>query len=374
MITLSLQGGGFMSRLLIALLVLLSFSNVQAVKNVKADVLSLYKVTDLKTMPAITEKYEVVQKLNDGYEVIIPAKQTAQFLKLAPTAQLISQDIAAEQNQQRAARLMTESADQSALDYRTWDDIQKELKTLEQQYPTQAQVVEYGKSQQGRPLLALKISNNVQVDENEPEILLTAATHGDEVITTEVLLNLTHNLLEGSHNGDIRMANILAHRELFIVPVVNPDGFTSRLRYDNNVDPNRSYPYPKNPNAKPTAAIAGLISLFNAHHFVGSLDYHASGKLIMYPWAYTNDLIPESDYAPFDLLAKNMSVGNNYTYGPISHVIYIAQGSSADYYYWKNQTKAFAIEIGTSKEPLPSKISFYTTEQSEPLWKFIESF
>lgn len=331
--------------------------------------LSLYKITDLKSMPAIAEKYEVTEKISDGFTVIAPLSEASELYKLSPSAQLLKADIS-EPEYDRALFLQ-----ETGLDYRNWSDVQNELKTMNIENPLLTSYIEYGKSQQGRPLLALKIgAPSSDSGLHKQEIMITAATHGDEVITTEIVLNLMHRLLDGYRNQDPRMKSLVDNYDLYFIPVVNPDGYYYRLRYDNNLDPNRSYPFPKNPNARPTASIAGLIEFFHAHQFVGTLDFHASGKLVMYPWAYTDQSIPEENKIPYDQLAQAMTEKNHYTYGQISQVIYVAQGSSADYYYWKNKSKAFAIEVGTSKEPVPSKIAAYTEEQAEPLWKFIESF
>jgi hypothetical protein len=61
-------------------------------------------------------------------------------------------------------------------------------------------------------------------------------------------------------------------------------------------------------------------------------------------------------------------------YGPISEVIYVAKGSSADYYYWQKKTKALAIEVGRAKAPPAQQIPAYTEAQAEATWRFLESF
>ena len=203
--------------------------------------------------------------------------------------------------------------------------------------------------------------------------MITAATHGDEIITTEVALGLIDKLIAG-YGNDQRITNMVDNRELYFVPVVNADGFVARARYDKGVDPNRSYPYPENPNAKSTASITALINFFNSRNFEGTLDFHASGELTMYPWAYSYDSVPKKDKEIFHNLTKKMAATNGYTYGPISEVIYVAKGSSADYYYWTKNTIAIAIEVGNSKSPYPNEIPNYIKEQVESTWIFIESF
>lgn len=338
-------------------------------------VLSSYKITRPtdETMQKIAKRFEVVSRLPDGFEIIVPAVQKNELFALDPKATLIRADIAEAPFVKSAPAPGNGFANLQPIDYRTLADVQAEMAAIAQAHPDIAQLVPYGESQQHRPLLALKISDNVTADENEPQIMLTAATHGDEVITTEVLMNLLNRLVE-NYKKDARLSAMIDNREIFFIPVVNVDGFYYRTRYDNNVDPNRSYPYPKNPNATPTASIRALIDFFNAHNFAGSIDFHAYGELIMYPWAYTYQSIEEEYRAPFHALAGAMAQTNHYTFGPISKVIYVAEGSSADYYFWQKKTKAFAIEVGRAKQPVPTQIQAYTEAQAEPLWRFIESF
>lgn len=210
-------------------------------------------------------------------------------------------------------------------------------------------------------------------DEDEPELMITSATHGDEIITTEVVLGLIEKLMTG-YGTDARLTKMINEHELYFIPVVNADGFIKRARYDHGQDPNRSYPYPEAPHVESTPSIKALLQFFHSRNFVGSLDFHAYGELTMYPWAYTYDSVAKKDKEIFESLAKKMAATNGYTHGPISDVIYVAKGSSADYYYWSKQTIAFAVEVGNSKSPYPHEIPNYINEQVESTWIFIEHF
>ncbi len=337
-------------------------------------ILSTYHVTNIQdeSMMQIADQFEVVRKLKNGYEVLVPVDQAQNLLKLAPFAKLIEVDNSA------ALRKLTMRAQRSSLtntlrQYQLHDQIIKKLQTLASNKPELVQFVEYGKSADGRTLFAVKISDNVETDEDEPELMITAATHGDEIITTEVALGLIDKLIAG-YGSDQRLTNMINSHELYFIPVVNADGFVARARYDKGVDPNRSYPSPENPNAKSTASISALIDFFNSRNFVGTLDFHAYGELTMYPWAFTYDSVPQKDKDIFNALTKKMSATNGYTFGPISKVIYIAKGSSADYYYWAKNTISVAIEMGNSKAPYPNEIESYIKEQTESTWVFIENF
>ncbi|MEK6554849.1 MAG: M14 family zinc carboxypeptidase [Bdellovibrionota bacterium] len=335
-------------------------------------VLSSYRVYNLpdETLKTVASKFEITRRLNDkvntGFEVIVPVSQRRAFLELAPEALLVERDISLE-----VMNVKFLSGIENG--YKSFEQVMEQLYQLTQSHPDIAQLIEYGKTPNGHPLVALKLSDNVATDEDEPELMLTAATHGDEIITTEILLNLIDQLVAG-YKVDPRLTKMIETREIYFIPVVNADGFVKVQRYDGMSDPNRSYPYPENPTARPTPSINALINFFNSRNFAGSIDFHAYGEMIMYPWAYTYAQVENKDMAIFNPLTQKMAQTNSYKYGPISKVIYVAKGSSADYYYWQKRTIAIAIEVGHSKAPHPSQIPSYTAEQAEATWRFIESF
>ena len=69
----------------------------------------------------------------------------------------------------------------------------------------------------------------------------------------------------------------------------------------------------------------------------------------------------------------HMAEANRYTYGPIADVIYLAPGSSADYYYWKKGSLSLGIEMGQDKVPSPSEFPAYFESQEESTWRFLEA-
>lgn len=309
-------------------------------------------------MNQIAKKFEVVQKLEKGFEVYVLEERVAEFLKLAPDAVLLQKNI------------HSEFADKAIPVYRNYTQVEQDLKGLSNTYKNLATLETYGVTKQGRNLYVLKISTG---GENKPRLMLTAATHGDELITTEVLFNLTGELLKG-YGSDARLTKILDGRDIYIIPVVSPDSFEARQRYVQSMDPNRSYPWPDEPNNKTVDVIQSMMDLTNKMKFTGSLDLHAYGKLVMYPWAYTRKAPPAADVVTFKDLVVSMAKDNQYKAGQISTTIYVAEGSSADYFYWKSGTKAVAVEIGKEKIPHWNKIPAITNEAREMIWTFLEYF
>lgn len=307
----------------------------------------------------IADRFEIEGRDGNTYEVIVPATRVNELYALAPDAKLLQADLAEEA---RAAIREARGA------YHDFPAVEAHLKKIVAQYPNMASLTTYGKSKEGRPLYALRIAANP----NQPQIMLTSATHGNEIITVEVLFGVVDSLLAGYATSP-RAKKILDSRELYIVPVVNPDGYVRQNRYANGVDPNRDYPYPDKPNRTPNECIAGIMSFFHSHNIRGSIDFHSYGGLLMFPWAYTTDSPESQDNQAFASLTKYMSQANGYQAGQISKILYAAPGSSADYYYWKNRTMALGIEVGKSHAPSASQIPQTVQANLESTLRFLET-
>lgn len=317
-------------------------------------------------MNAIAETFEIVRQHDQdrGFEVYVPSHLSEVFHRLAPEAELLSADI-------REELLNTFAEEPEAFSqYHSLDEVEATLKKIAAEHPEIAQLETYGRSKKGRTLYALKLSDNVRVDENEKELLITSATHGDEIITVEVVLSLLEDLVNG-YEKDPRLTNMIKDRELFFIPVVNPDGFARRSRYTGGVDPNRAYPLITGGQKYSAVCIEHLIRFTQKREFLSSLDIHASGQLVIFPWAYTRERT--HDDQEFSHLAADMASQNGYRHGQISRILYPAPGSSADYYYWKNKTLALAIEVGRSKAPRGHQINQVIENAREMVWKFIEN-
>ena len=73
-------------------------------------------------------------------------------------------------------------------------------------------------------------------------------------------------------------------------------------------------------------------------------------------------------------LTTLMAKENGYVHGPIATTIYVAKGSSSDYYFWKHNTVSVAMELGRSKAPPVGEISASVDETRESVWRFLEHF
>ena len=132
-------------------------------------------------------------------------------------------------------------------DYHDYAELTAVVNQVVADHPTIARKVSIGRSYEGRDLMAVKISDNVATDENEPEILFNSQQHAREHLTVEMAIYLL-NLFTDSYGSDTRVTNAVNTREIWIVPTVNPDG----SEYDIATGSYRSWRKNRQPNSGST--------------------------------------------------------------------------------------------------------------------------
>jgi hypothetical protein len=126
-------------------------------------------------------------------------------------------------------------------------------------HPQITRLEQIGTSVAGRPIWALLISDNAALDENEPTLMFNAATHGREVMTPEVIVDMI-DWLTDRYATDPTIAARVDATQIWLVPMVNPDGVdlvfqadrwwrknasdyddNGRITWKDGVDLNRNY-------------------------------------------------------------------------------------------------------------------------------------
>ena len=74
------------------------------------------------------------------------------------------------------------------------------------------------------PILAVKISDNVNLKEDEPQVLFVGQVHAEEVLGVEVVLDLMEDILFPDNNIYSHMNILKQFMEIWIVPTANPEG------------------------------------------------------------------------------------------------------------------------------------------------------
>src|SRR3954452_24854684 len=129
--------------------------------------------------------------------------------------------------------------------YRTYEDVQTELKALVEKHPDSVRPVVIGKTFQGRDIQGVEIADNVNADDGRPTFFLMGLHHAREWPSEEAAMEYATMLADP--NGDARVSALRANERTVIVPVVNVDGFVT-TRQDSAVDPNDNNPAGQDPN------------------------------------------------------------------------------------------------------------------------------
>lgn len=109
--------------------------------------------------------------------------------------------------------------------YFTYAAMSAAMLDLQTSYPTLVSRINLGNSTNGTPIYAVKISDNVSVDETtEPEVLYTGLQHAREAISGTSLIFFMQYLTENYATNDA-VKRLLDNRQLYIIPCVNPDGY-----------------------------------------------------------------------------------------------------------------------------------------------------
>lgn len=196
----------------------------------------------------------------------------------------------------------------SRADFHNYSELTAELQTIANTYPNITNLYELGQSVQGRSIWGLKITDNPDIEENEAEIRFDGCHHGNEYMSVEMPLLLAWHIVE-NYSVDPTVTDYVNNREIWIVPMVNPDGRQLSQRYNANyVDINRDYGYmwsgaggSSSPFSQPETQTMREHGLRN--NIVISYSYHTTAEYVNYLWDYKPQ--PSPDELWIDMISQN---------------------------------------------------------------------
>ncbi|MGH3763642.1 MAG: M14 family metallopeptidase [Pseudonocardiaceae bacterium] len=270
--------------------------------------------------------------------------------------------------------------------YHNYRELTGELNALAAAHPNQVVVSSYGRSAQDRPLLLVKLSDEVRTDKHEPEVLFSCAQHAREHLTVEMCLHIVRRLAQG-YGTDPAITRMMRSREIWVAPMVNPDGAeydistglfglwrknrqpipgTTDVGTDTNrnwgdewaccggssANPGSDSYHGSAPFSAPETAqlrdwvnsrVIGGVQQITAH-----IDFHSFSELVLWPYGFTtNDTGPGltgSDAAAFRKLGVELAATNGYTPEQSSH-LYITDGSIGDWMWAQHHIWSFTLEM-----------------------------
>lgn len=264
--------------------------------------------------------------------------------------------------------------------YHNYAEMRAALAETATAYPALTRVITAGLSLEGRPIVAVKISDDPAVDDpTEPAVVFMALHHAREHLTVEMALEVIRLFTEG-YGRDPALTNLVNTREIWVLPNVNPDGgeydiatgayqYWRKNRRPNpdgsvGVDLNRNYGYrwggpgssgwPDDetyrgpaPFSEPeTQAVRDFVL---AHpDITAAITFHTYAELILYPYGYTYDDLPPdmdaADLSAFRTLAGKMAATNGYTAQQASE-LYTTSGDTVDWLYGARRIFGFTFEM-----------------------------
>jgi carboxypeptidase T len=273
--------------------------------------------------------------------------------------------------------------------YFTYQEMLEQLDSMAAKYPnliSARQPIDANNlTHNGNPIYWLRISDNPNTNEAEPQILYDALHHAREPGSLSQLIFYMWYLLE-NYGTDAEITYLVDNAEMYFVPCVNPDGYiynqqispsggglwrkNRRLNSPNDygVDLNRNYGYQwgyDNQGSSPNTTSAtyrgpaafsepetqNMRDFTTAHQFRIAMNYHTYGNMLVYPWGYSDQLTP--DGSTFIDFSDIMTRENNYIKGTGTQTVgYVVNGDSDDWMYGdtilKNKIISMTPEVGYS--------------------------
>ncbi|MEC9049151.1 MAG: M14 family zinc carboxypeptidase [Planctomycetota bacterium] len=242
----------------------------------------------------------------------------------------------------------------------------------------------------GNSIYALKVSDNVAADEDEPAIFVIAQHHARELNSPHMVIGAMSRLVSG-YATDPALQAVVDEYEVYFVPMVNPDGvdhvwnvdefWRKNRRLNSNgsygVDLNRNYPFlwgqcgastnessntyrgPSPASEPETVTMRNAIARLRPEIYI---DFHSSGQEVLRTYAPCAN--EPSAVAAFieryvDDLRAPMTYGKRYP---------SASGEAPEDHWASGGTLSYLIEIGTSFQP---DFALTVTEEAR-VWPGVE--
>ena len=290
-------------------------------------------------------------------------------------------------------------------DYPSLEGIYSRMYSIAAANPDRVDVVNIGQSTEGRPILAMRLSNDVHSEEskNKPSVIVTGNIHAREWITNDVVATASEKLLAGDAEG------ALEDMEIWMLPNVNPDGYVytrevdplwrkNTMRNDQGevtgVDLNRQFPHyyrikgdskgsylddfgandqpnldmyrGEGPLVEPEAKVIKNL-LDQERNSLGLLDVHSFGQLLI-SGSGTHDVKPE-EYESICNAMNGAMEGVDYKLLP-DNGLYPVSGGLASYVDSLGKV-GLVMETAQSFQPGPEKRDIEVDRASDAVVEFV---
>lgn len=325
----------------------------------------------------VLDQNEIVRLNSSGlsYDVLIPDMKKFHEQRTPPTEQDLMH-----------SRVLMQSDNVSGFSlgsmggFYTYAEMVQQLDSMRLLYPALiTQKINIGTSHEGRTIWAVKISDNPESNESatEPGVHFDALHHAREPIGLQAMMYFMYWLLE-NYGSNPEATYLINNREIFFIPVVNPDGYEYNRSTDPNgggqwrknrrnnggsfgVDLNRNYSYGWGLNSgssnTPSSNTYRGPSAFSEPESQAVRDFvlartpeigfsvHSVAGRYLNPYGYTDTSIAYDMYADF---SSEFAPENGYLYGTVAEMLeYYSSGTTRDYLH-ASGTYCWTPELGGS--------------------------
>lgn len=290
--------------------------------------------------------------------------------------------------------------------YHDYAEVVAELDSIVAGHPKIARKVTIGQSYEGRTIWGLKISDRVGTDEAEPEVLMESLHHAREHLTVEMALYVAHLLTDNYNQAGAlgqRVTDIVKNREIWIVPMVNPDGGEYDISNPTGefmgwrrnrqpipgagpigVDLNRNWGFKwgccggssgspgastyRGPSAWFTPEVRALRNFVlkrvknGRQQIRAAISWHTWNEQVMWPYGYTTQDVPrtmtQDDHDALAALGHELADLNGYVAQQMSD-LYVLDGASSDWLYGAQRIFAYTVEMYPAEGSGPGGGGFY---------------
>ena len=262
--------------------------------------------------------------------------------------------------------------------YRTYDEVQDKLVEIANSSSI-ATLIDLGDSYENRAINGLKFSTG---GTNKPAVFFNGCQHAREWVTVMATTYFADQLAQ-EYATDNFTQTLLDIVDVYIVPIVNPDGYvythtTDRYWRKNRqpnansscvgTDLNRNWDADWNGGESTSTSECSDVyvgtSPFSATeanvlknymeavpNLVGHLDIHSYSALVLGPWGYTNAESPDHDEIVSLGNAMNDAITNTNNYpftfgvGDANGALYLASGTMPDWSYDELGALGYTFEL-----------------------------
>ncbi len=281
--------------------------------------------------------------------------------------------------------------------YNSYVSVRDQLQAHAANFPAITRLENLGNTQDFRAIWALRITDNPEVEEAEPEFKYVSTMHGDEPVGTEMMLYLIDRLLTG-YGNDARITALVNTTDIWIVPLMNPDGLSFGLRRNlSNVDLNRAFPrWPEEitgtvfDGAPLNAAgreleVQHIMNWTVANSFVLSANLHTGALVVNYPYDDGGVGSGNPALAPDDALLREIALryarenppmfaSTRFTDGVTNGSAWFQiRGGMQDWNYRYAGCIEMTLELSDDKRPPENTLPQFWADNEEALLVYLES-